>query len=71
MEGGFNEIINKEDKVWGNMRGASFFRHFKAFISEMEMGQIVHKRRRWTWENNRKWEGFIEKRLDMFFGSAN
>lgn len=69
--GDFNEIINQEDKVWGNMRGASSFRPFKAFISEMKIGEIVHNGRRWTWENNMNWEGFIEKSVDMFFGSTN
>lgn len=67
LKGYFNEIISQEDKVGGNMRGTSSFRPFKAFISEMEMGEIVHKGRRWTWANNKKGEGFIEERLDMFF----
>lgn len=36
----------------------------------MEMGEVAFKGRRWTWANNRKGEGYIEERLDMFFGSA-
>lgn len=35
------------------------------------MREISFKGRRWTWENNRYDEGFIEERLDMFFRSAD
>lgn len=34
------------------------------------MGEITFRGRRWTWANNRKVEGYLEERLDMFFGSA-
>lgn len=37
----------------------------------MEMGEVLFYGRRWTWANNRQGEGFIEERLDMFFGSAH
>lgn len=33
------------------------------------MVEINFKRRKWTWANNRKGEGFIEERLDLVFGS--
>lgn len=71
MGGDFNEIVSHEDKNGGNRRGDGSFRPFKTFICEMGMGEIVHRGRRWTWANNRKGEGFIEERLDMFFGSAD
>lgn len=70
MGGDFNEIISQVDKMGGNKRGDGSFRPFKTFISEMDMGEIAFKERRWTWANNRKGEGFIEKMLDMFFWSA-
>lgn len=34
------------------------------------MGEVKFKGRRWTWENNRQGEGYIEERIDMFFDSA-
>lgn len=34
------------------------------------MGEIPFRGKRWTWANNRKEEGFIEERLDRFFGSS-
>lgn len=49
----------------------SSFNQFRSFIRDMEMEEIRFKGRRWTWANNRQGEGFIEKRLDMFFGSAD
>lgn len=36
----------------------------------MEIGEIAFRGRRWTWANNRNGEGFIDERLDMFFGSS-
>lgn len=34
------------------------------------MEEVMHIGRRWAWANNRVGEGFIEERLDIFFGSA-
>lgn len=34
------------------------------------MGEVAFKGIRWIWANNRVGEGFIEERLDLFFGSA-
>lgn len=34
------------------------------------MGEILFKDRKWTWANNRQDEGFIEERLDRFFGAT-
>lgn len=48
----------------------SSFQPFRDFINEMGMGEVVFCGRRWTWANNRHGEGFIEERLDMFFGSV-
>lgn len=57
------------DKQGGIRRAENTFIPFRNFISEMGMGEIQFRGRRWTWANNRKGEGFIEERLDMFFGS--
>lgn len=35
------------------------------------MEEVSFKGRRWIWANNRMEEGFIEERLDMFFGSKD
>lgn len=37
----------------------------------MEMGEIKLRGETFTWENNRENEGFIQERLDRFFGSID
>lgn len=69
LGGNFNEIVSQEDKQGGNQRMATSFTPFREFIREMDMGEVSFCGRRWTWANNRSGEGFIEERLDMFFGS--
>lgn len=69
-KGDFNDIVTQEDKQGGILRMESSFNPFRDFIREMEMGEMNFSGRRWTWANNRVGEGFIEERLDMFFGSA-
>lgn len=69
-KGDFNDIVTQEDKQGGILRMESSFKPFRDFIREMEMGEMNFSGRRWTWANNRVGEGFIEERLDMFFGYA-
>lgn len=47
-------------KFGGRKRGESSFSSFRSFIRDIEMGEIAFRGRRWTWENNRCGEGFIE-----------
>lgn len=68
MEGDFNEIVSQEDKQGGKRKGKGLFNPVRALIREMEIREVAFRGRRWTWENNRQGEGFIEQRLDMFFG---
>lgn len=70
MGGDFNEIMGPVDKNGRNKRRENSFNPFRTFIRDMEMGIVSDRGRRWTWANNRHGEGFIEGRLDMFFGSA-
>lgn len=51
------------------MRVESSFNIFRTFIIEMEVREVTFRDKRWTWANRQR-ERFIEKRLDMFFGSA-
>lgn len=69
--GDFNDIICHEDKKGGTRRLENSFYQFRSFIRDMEIEEIRFKGKKWTWANNRQGEGFIEERLDMFFGSAN
>lgn len=68
--GDFNDIVTQADKQGGNRRVDSSINLFRTFITEIKMGEVTFRGKRWTWANNRQGEGFIEKRLDMFFGSA-
>lgn len=70
LEGDFNDIRNNEEKKGGRHRQESSFHDFRNFISEMQMGKIKLKGKTFTWANNTKGEGFIQERLDRFFGSA-
>lgn len=69
LGGDFNDIKNKEEKQGGNERLESSFQDFRDFIDVMEMGDIRFKGLIYTWANNRVGEGFIQERLDRFFGS--
>lgn len=65
----FNDIKGHDEKKGGRRRVENSFDDFRSFISEMEMGDIKFKGDTYTWANNREGEGFIQKRLDRFFGS--
>lgn len=57
------------DKREWRVRPESSFCHFRTFVRVIEMEEVTFKGRRWTWANNRVWEGYIEEWLDLFFGS--
>lgn len=52
------------------MRQESSLMDFRIFISVMEMGEVKFRGDGYTWANNRESEGFIQERLDRFFGLA-
>lgn len=43
---------------------------FCEFIEYMNMEELEFKGRQWTWANNWQNEGYIEARLDRFFGAS-
>lgn len=53
-----------EDKI------CKFFLAFRTFVRDMKMEEVNYKGRRRTWANYRVGEGFIDERLDIFFGST-
>lgn len=69
--GDFNEIKCKEEKRGGIIRNENSFLMFRNFIATMEMGDLGFTGESFTWANNRKGEGFIQERLDRFFGSSD
>lgn len=69
MGGNFNDILEEVDKSGDRSRSEFSFQVFRAFVDDMEMIDLGFKGRRWTWGNNREGEGFVEERLDRFFGS--
>lgn len=46
----------------------SSFVDFRNFIVDMNMGEIKSRGESYTWTNNREGEGFIQEKLDRFFG---
>lgn len=61
---------NNDEKKCGKKIQENNFQVFRNFIAKMEMGDIKHRGEIYTWGNNREGEGFIQERLDRFFGSA-
>lgn len=68
--GDFNDIRNQEEKRGGRRRLDSSFRTFNSFINRMEIEEINSVGRVYTWANNREEEGYVEEKLDRFFGAA-
>lgn len=68
--GDFNEIKTGSEKQGGRQRSEGSFNFFNQFITNMCMAEVRYIGRTWTWANNRVGEGFIQERLDRFFGSA-
>lgn len=60
----------KRKKKGGRHRQESRFLDFRNFIAGIRIGEIKFKGEMYTWENNREGKGFIQERLDKFFGSA-
>lgn len=68
MRGDFNDIRGPEKNKGGRIRSEASCRGFKEFIGKMYIEEIVYEGREWAWSNNWQKEGFIEARLDKFFG---
>lgn len=56
-------------KTRGRKRLEGSFQNFRNFIAEMNMGEVKFRDNPFTWANNHANEGFIQERLDKFFGS--
>lgn len=69
MGGDFNDIKEHGEKNRGRRRSYGSFLTFRNFISRMEMGEVKYRGNPFTWANNRADEGFVQERLDRFFGS--
>lgn len=70
IRGDLNEIKNHDEKNGGNRRSEGSFIDFMSFISKMGMGDIRFQGSTFTWANNREREGYIQERVDRFFGSV-
>lgn len=71
MGGDFNDILEGAKKMGERRRLEYSFNTFRSFVEAMEMKNLEFRGRRWTRENNRDHEGFVEARLDRFFGSLD
>lgn len=65
-----NDIRNPEEKTGGRIRSVVSCKGFREFIEQMNMEELEFKGRQWTWANNWQNEGYIEARLDRFFGAS-
>lgn len=70
LGGDLNDIRTAEEKQGGRRRSELRCKGFNDFIAGMEMEEIGYHGRHWTWANNWEDEGYIEARLDRFFGAS-
>lgn len=70
MEGDFNDIRNANEKLGGRKRSDGSCKCFQNFVERMDMVEIYFQGRSWTWANIWEHEGYIEVRLDRFFGAS-
>lgn len=57
----FNEIKSNEENKGESRRHKGNFSNFRNFISEIGMGDIRFRGKRFTWANNRKGEGLYKR----------
>lgn len=69
LGGDLNDIREHAEKRGGRRRPDSSFRNFGSFIHHTEEIRSVGSA--YTWANNREGEGFVEEKLDRFFGAAS
>lgn len=70
-EGGdLNDSQSADEKKEGRVRTESSLKGFKEFIEKIEMEEIAFQGRQCIWANNWENEGYIEVRLDRFFGAS-
>lgn len=63
-----NDIRTPKEKNGGRLRSEASCKVFREFIDQMHMEELEFKGRMWTWANNWHDEGYIDARLDKFFG---
>lgn len=68
--GDLNDICRVGEKKGGRDRTESSYKGFKEFIERMEMVEVAFQGRQYIWANNWEDKGYIEARLDRFFGVA-
>lgn len=66
-----NDIRYPSGKIERRARSEASCLGFRKFIETMGMEEIVFQGNMCTWANNWEEEGYIERRLDRFFGTAN
>lgn len=70
LGGDFNDIRDPGEKKGGRSRSEASCQGFREFIDKINIEKVVYQGRKWTWANNWQDEGFIEARLDRFFGAS-
>lgn len=70
LGGDFNAIRTPQEKKGGRVRTVASCKGFQDFIAKMQMEEVDYQGQQWTWANNWQDEGYIEARLDRFFGAA-
>lgn len=67
--GDLNDIRSSDEKNGGRRRSKNSCKGFREFIASMKIEEIRFQDKQWTWANNWEDEGYIEVRLDRFFGA--
>lgn len=70
IRGDLNDIKYQKENKRERIRPEASYKSFREFIEQMDMEEIRFFGKEWTWTNNWEDAGYIEVRLDGFFGSG-
>ena len=62
--GDFNKILNQSEKYGGNERNRRLMEDFQATLTDCELMDLGYCEPKFTWNNGRDGEEFIQERLD-------
>lgn len=65
----FNQVINLEDKEGGRRVDFDHMTDFRDSLDRCALCDVMFEGDRFTWDNGRKGEEFIQERLDLGFGN--
>lgn len=69
--GDFNQVVNLKDKEGGRGVDYDLMIEFREVLDKCDLQEISFEGDRFTWDNGRKGEDFIQERLDLGFANES